>query len=136
MKTMDRYHLYKYEVCAIVEDSHQRKINLAHIVKFRDYVTFTGQLAEERKLGTIHPPVVRLALLVLPTNVPEITNVVAVATARMGKDIFRMEESCGARWGVMDYSDTHDRFAQIREEIEGVCQDLGLRLCGGMFEEA
>ena len=93
------------------------------------------ELESVKEATRIDPPTVRLTQILVPTNVAKIINVVAVATVQVGGDLFRMEYSVGALWEISDTFDTGRRFEGVRDVLEDRCQNMGLDLCEGMFEE-
>ena len=62
---------------------------------------------------------------------------VAVATAIVDSDIWRMEKTCGVVW---DWDDevsflARKQLKEIHQELEEGCKELGLELLDGTFEE-
>ena len=104
-------------------------------VMFDNPLSFIAELERAKETGKEVHHTVRLALLSLPTPVPEIRNEAAVATARVGDDILRMEVSCGVSWQTLnDAIETSKQFFSYQEDIEEGCRELGLELGKGVFE--
>ena len=97
--------------------------------------SFIAELERAKETGKEVHRTVRMALLSLPTMVDDIQNEAAVATARVGDDILRMEVSCGVTWRHMnDGLETSKQFFSYQEDIEEGCRELGLELGKGTFE--
>lgn len=109
---------------------------MTNVIKFTLQEEFLNELEREHRAGRIDPPIVRFTELWLATNAPNISDIAAVATARVGDHIFRLENSVGAQWEIHSTIDTFQRFSDVQEEIKAGCRKLGLELREGMYDNA
>lgn len=105
---------------------------MAHVT-FEDPDQFMDEIETEKNAGRIDRPIVRFTMMLQPTDVHPISNVIAVATALVGSDLLRMDFCCGSLWGMQDNPFADEQFDHIERTITDRCQELGLDLRQGMF---
>jgi hypothetical protein len=114
------------------------------MVRFSDPREFLEELAKDRE--HIERRIVRLTNFYRPSQrVPSIQHLSVVATARVGRDIIRLEVYCGDLWHLDLSACTAqagrdqpvlDRAKAIHTTIEEGCARLGLEVRAGMIAES
>jgi len=79
---------------------------------------------------------VRLTNFYRPSQrVPSIQHLSVVATARVGRDIIRLEVYCGDLWHLDRDQPVLDRAKALHTTIEEGCARLGLEVRAGVIED-
>lgn len=65
-------------------------------VTFENPDQFMDEIETEKSAERIDRPIVRFTMLLQPTEVHSISNVIVVATALVGPDLLRLEFCCGS----------------------------------------
>lgn len=93
---------------------------------------FIAEIGKDK--DAVYRSIVRFAAMIQPINGYDMSNLIAVATARVGSDTLRMEYRCGNLWRNEDLPEPHKRVARIRKQIEEHCEKLGLELRHGIYD--
>jgi len=109
------------------------------IIKFSYQDEFIEELQKEFGYLPAPPPftLLRLTNLFRPIpNLAPIRRLSVVATIKVRDDIIRLERDCGDIWGIGEQDKkTFERAEQIHNEIEKVCEGLGIEVRAGVIEE-
>ena len=105
-------------------------------VRFSDPREFVEELGIDAV--KVDRGLVRLTGLYQPTAFsPNVTNYSILATARVGKDILRLEHYCGQLWNINTESDekVRKKGENTKEFLELACKGLELDIRAGVLEE-
>ena len=105
-------------------------------IKFTDLAEFMDELRRHRNLDPIDRSIVRFTVLLMPGEESSIKTILAVGTALVGNDLFRLEYACGCVWENEDNPSAYKRANDIQDNLGSYCNDLGLELRPGMYERA
>lgn len=106
-------------------------------VRFTDAKEFIEEL--ERDRGMIERGIVRLTNHYMPSSLsPNIWHLSVIASCKVGQDLVRFQRYCGDAWGKNSEDQnrpTRDKADEVQKEIEKACQELGLEVRPGIYEE-
>lgn len=106
------------------------------LVKFTRVEEFLTELSRDQ--GKIARNILRLTNLYQPSKAsPNLLHLWVVATCVVAGDIVRLDRFCGTIWRLHQDRDkeVYEQAAQVQRELEARCQELGLEVRAGMFEE-
>lgn len=106
------------------------------MVRFSDPKEFLEELAKDR--DHVERRIVRLTNLYRPSQrVPSVQHLSVVATARVGREVVRLEVYCGDFWYLDKEKDQKvlDKAKALHTTIEEGCARLGLEVRAGVLED-
>ena len=109
------------------------------VVKFNNPGEFLAELKQDCQ--QIARGIVRVTSLYRGSTVsPSLHHLSVVATARVGRDLVRLDYYCGDLWQIGDQDSPHDqhvmeRGQRISRALQDGCSQLGLEVRAGVLEE-